>query len=291
MLLVETTTACPNHCRDCPAGEGLTEPRQLSRARFQKVVDEIARSRDKPASIRFTGWGEALGWPHILPSIRQSVVAGVRTVGLISSGTFFDRISPCKLYDAGLTELEISVGAVSGKRSAEGRRRTINEALNGLEAAIRAKRPGVTLIVSMVDRWPQTDEAARFREHYSKMEGVDRVIVRQHARLADGEFEMSCKGERWPCPQLWQRLTLGASGKWRYCCSDWQEATSLPDPGLRIAWSQGVLCVYRALHERHAFDDVPGCRNCRIWCGSRWDEKSYAAQLRRKDQGFVGHTT
>jgi hypothetical protein len=218
-------------------------------------------------------------WPHISEAIAGLKAIGVSTIGLVTTGQSFMPRRLRELFCAGLSELEFSMGSINPETY---RRDTGGAGLGRadltLREAIKCRPPGATINVSIIGR----HDAAEASTYYGQMPGVDRVFIRQYAKLVDEQFVAGCKGERWPCPQLWQRLTLGADGNWRYCCSDWAGETSLGSGNLKELWLSPVMQKHRKAHLEGRFSDVPACEDCGIWCMSRWDRHSYAANIKEK---------
>lgn len=275
ILLIEPTTRCPLHCRDCPRGEGLIPAsRDLPLEAVQLLCRDIWRHGGAEV-VRFAGWGEPLLWPHLARAVEMFRRAGVVQVIVTTNGQRLTRELARSMADAGLTELEVSLDAISADRYREARGGELEGV--GLEHAFELAGLGVRVALSMVDRWPDGAERVAFLETYGRHERVSVAFVRQLMRLRQGRLETPCDDARWPCPQLWQRTTLGASGRYRYCCNDWTGRTEI-SRGLPGEFWLGDLERLRAHHLAGRFSEAAACGECRIWSACRW-ESSFAERV------------
>ena len=108
---------------------------------------------------------------------------------------------------------------------------------------------------------------------------VDFVIVRN---LCDelGLVEIK-KGQkqgilpkRYPCPQLWKRITINHNGDIRYCVEDWRNKAiiaNVMDKSIEDVWRGPEYEKLRELHLSSQYEKVKLCSECNDWIASPWD--------------------
>jgi radical SAM protein with 4Fe4S-binding SPASM domain len=170
---------------------------------------------------------------------------------------------------------------------------------NGQEARVRANvihfrelrdtmASPTRLVVSAVDQpGLQVDKAAH-RAFWSQY--ADQVIYRPYHSWgnrvdATASEEMP---ERRPCSQLWNRCTIGPTGKVLACFNSWSEPEDevlgdLREKGSSITaiWQSARATGFRQRHLQGDYD-LACCRTCKDWVGSAWGKNSYEHLLRVK---------
>lgn len=271
VIVVEPTTRCILECVDCPTGNGMTKKQDLGLEAFQELVSDIKSY----CVVRFAGFGEPMLWPHLPSALALLRHKGVKT-SVITSGWLLSENNVRMLQDVGLDEIEVSIDAVMPSLYEEARGGSLSNVHDGFRKLIAEFRGNV--LVSMVDRWPHKEESLRFQAIYAPVVGKDNVIIRRHMPFVEGRFRGPCPEKRWPCPQLWERITLSADGTYRFCCSDWEGKTQVGTGPISALWHGALYQALRTKHDAGEISDVPLCADCEMWPSCRRDDKSYAAR-------------
>lgn len=74
--------------------------------------------------------------------------------------------------------------------------------------------------------------------------------------------------ERYPCPRLWNSMTILSNGDVVPCCIDYEALEpmgNVKDKSLHEIWVDDPFQEFRKLHIERKFDDVKLCRECTLW--------------------------
>ncbi|MBA7705681.1 hypothetical protein ES703_114516 [subsurface metagenome] len=118
------------------------------------------------------------------------------------------------------------------------------------------------------------DEIEDFKKYWEPL--VDRVLVRNLCNVGGlvARPDRQLKTKRWPCPQLWKRITITCRGKYRFCVEDWLNKTVIGDvqkESIKEVWQGKEYQKLRKLHLEEKYSAIPICRNCTDWVASPWD--------------------
>lgn len=299
MIILENTTVCNLRCIHCPQGQGWADREDyhavyLDWDLYKKAIDEIARH--KITLLRFAPEGEALVHPQFLDQIAYAKGKGIAPLNLTTNGLTLDNPAvengvkiPGKtildrLLDHGVDIIDISLDAINREtyekvRVGSNYHRVWSNIHRLLYLREKAKKkPRVML--SIVDQPESHDEVAAFVRYWEPL--VDRVIVRGY--LSNLGLTPDKKGtvseqlagvERWPCTQLWKRVTISPDGGIRFCVVDWMDKTvigHLSKDTIADLWRSAEYERLRRAHLEGRYADAhPICGPCKDWMAMRWD--------------------
>lgn len=298
---------CDSRCVSCPVGRlnygdasdavrdefSAGSRRFMPFTLFARVADEVGQH--PRAWLRMHARGEPLLHPDLVRMIAYAKRAGVAIVQTFTDAIRLDAAMAAAILDARLDVLECSIhGHVETYESLMRNGRFDRVRANVIRFRELRDRNGAhtKLVVSAVDQPGLQREKEAHRAFWSAV--ADEVIYRPHHTWGN-RVERACSSMPEPrraCSQLWNRCTIGPTGKVLACFNSWSERDDevLGDltAGATIAdvWTSAP---YAEARQSHLDGDhrLPCCRTCTDWQGSAWGSDSYEQLLRRK-LGFAG---
>jgi len=272
---LEPTGFCNLRCAVCSyqqnRGKGYLEPGLALR-----TIDEAA---DYGVSeIRFFLAGEPLFHPHL-----GELIAAARERGLLTqvhtNATILDARRAEMLLDSGLDTLSLSFDGETASEYEAIRcggefQRTLDYILDFLHRKKErgSRRPYVTLQVIKPFRPgspPTPVLSEEFRQRFTDLP-VDRFLAlypftwpgqekQEYARPVGRKF--------FPCPVLWQSLSVAWDGRVLGCCGDLNGVITLGHVGenrLEDIWNGPAMQEMRRLHIQEKHHTIPLCRDCDV---------------------------
>ena len=81
--------------------------------------------------------------------------------------------------------------------------------------------------------------------------------------------------KRWPCPQLWKRISINSKGDIRFCVVDWDNKSvmgNIENNSIEKIWNNKNYNKLRSCHLEGDFKTSQSiCEKCTDWQGMRWD--------------------
>ena len=74
--------------------------------------------------------------------------------------------------------------------------------------------------------------------------------------------------EHFPCPRIWNSMTILSSGDVVPCCIDYEALEpmgNVAQHSLKEIWNNDRFQALRRLHVERRFDEIPLCRGCTLW--------------------------
>lgn len=259
---------------------------------FAKAADETGRH---PRSfLRLHARGEPTLHPAFVDMIAYAKRAGVSTVQTFSNGISMGESLARRTLAAGLDMIEFSVHGHRQTYEALMRNQKFEQVVANICGFVRLRDElgaPTRVVVSAVDQPGFQPDKQAHREFWSRR--VDEVILRPYHSWG-GRIPCDTSGEpleRYPCPQLWTRLTVGPTGNILFCFNSWDEsqaevAANLLDPGVTLAevWRSARYADVRQQHVAGAYT-LGCCARCGDWAGSSWGANSYEVLIRRLKGG------
>lgn len=272
---LEPTGYCNLHCSVCSykqeRGKGYMDV-PLAR----KVIENAAAFG--VSEVRFFLAGEPLFHPHLGEMISAAHERGLLTQ-VHTNATILDRKRGEMLLSSGLDTLSLSF---DGENTAEYQSirigssfdRTLDHILQFLQMKKEAGRatPFVILQVIKLDRtgsFQTPTLSPAFKQRFDGLP-VDRFLA-IHPFAWPGqesrEFIRPVGRKYFPCPVLWQSLSVGWDGRILGCCGDLNGLVTLGDvrtDRLEDVWNGAKIVEMRRRHIAADQDSIPLCRGCDI---------------------------
>lgn len=294
---------CDSHCISCPIGRlnhgDATETvrsefapgtrRHMPTEVFTKVADEVA---DYPhAWLRLHARGEPTLHPQFVELIRYARQTGVRLVQAFTDAITLNEKKARAILDAGLDVLECSIHGHTETYELlmrNGRYKQVCQNVIGFRHLRDQSQARTKLVVSAVDQPLLQSEKEAHRTFWSQY--ADEVIYRPYHSWGNrlDDYCASLPESRHACSQLWNRCTIGPTGKVLACFNSWSEHPDeilgdLMEPGASIAaiWQSPRYADVRGDHLAGDYS-LPCCQGCRDWAGSAWGKSTYEHLLQIK---------
>lgn len=286
MVVAELCNVCNLRCVHCAYREVSRrpdyQPAYLPYNLFTRVVDEV---RQYPNSfLRFTSDGEPLLHPELPAMVAYAKRQGLTPVTINTNGQLLDGEKARALLVAGIDVVEISVNADAAETYERlrppGRYAAVQDNIRQL-LALREELGATTRVWVSTIVFPGGDAAA-FRAQWQGQ--VDKVIVRpyfdHHGMVKDppgGVAAAPAAGvpARFPCPQLWKRITVAPNGWLKYCVNDWLNETLLADlrtgVTIREVWQSAAYEKLRAAQLTGEYAGMKLCDSCTDWQAMDWN--------------------
>lgn len=282
---IELSTICNLRCPMCYT---ITEDFKKSVNKqlmdwmlFQKIVDEIG---EKVPAVRLSLRGEPTLHPDFVSCIRYCKEKGIGEVSFLTNASKLDAESFIQIAEAGADWITVSIDGV-GKIFEQIRRPLrFADTLQKLKDIHRIKeqRGWKRPVVKIQSIWPAIQEdPSEFYNTFAPY--VDLIAFNP---LITGYISHPNEGivyvDEFACPQIYQRLVIGADGRALLCANDEEGRYLLGDANQQSIyeiWHGEPLEKVRSLHQKGAFRELAVCRDCYL---PRETKDEYASVNGRK---------
>jgi radical SAM protein with 4Fe4S-binding SPASM domain len=272
---LEPTGFCNLHCKVC----------SYSQKRGKGYIDVdlaektlTAAARFKVSEVRFFLAGEPLFHPHLGALIksarRQSLLTQVHT-----NATILDEKRAEVLLESGLDILSLSFDGETAEEYESIRigskfQPTLDNILHFLEMkkAGKYQKPYITLQVIKLNQegdFRSPTLTPNFKQIFANLP-VDRFLV-IHPFAWPGQepqnYVRPVGNKYFPCPVLWQSLSVSWDGRILGCCGDLNGMMTLGNvltDRLEEVWNGEKIIDMRRRHISREQDSIPLCRGCDI---------------------------
>jgi radical SAM protein with 4Fe4S-binding SPASM domain len=281
MLDIEPTSSCNFRCLMCPTGNRSLERKAefMKWEVFEKIADQCA---EHGAAIRFIGWGEPTLHPMLLDMLRYAGDRGILT-HLNTNGSKITPDLARKLVESGLSSIKFSFQGASRETYAEMRRTDffdgmVEAIIHMREARGQRNLPYIAASTTITSENPAA--VAAFRRRLAPV--VDHLTIghtifdfmnlravrlnREERRALDRlrGLETAARVHPNPCPEVFDKLSINASGDVVVCCNDYNGTVALGnvrDTPLRKIWRHEKIEAYRRRLSRNNYK-APLCESC-----------------------------
>lgn len=242
---------------------------------FKKIIDECAEH--KLYSIRLSLRGEPFLNEHIYDMIKYSKEKGIKEVSTLTHGGKLDEEKFEKLIDLELDWLTISFDGIGETYNKIRYPLKFEDSVKKIKnyQAIKKRRGSVKPVIKVQTVWPAISQnPEEFYKIFNPI--VDQIaanpLIDYLHKDTTIEFE-----KNFTCPQLWERLVIGADGNVMMCSNDEMESHVLGnmcDESIYDIWHGKKLNDARKLHIKHiGMKNLTPCKYCYL---PRKTEKSTA---------------
>lgn len=291
--MIEMSTACNFRCKFCPRAMDSEIARVGFERKFMKkefimrCIDELAEfpRSDKPFKLYYNGMGESIIHPDFIEMVEYAVSKDVFTSHIVrTNGSLFEPVFNQRLIDAGMTEVNISIEAVSeeGYRRIAGVKGMFDKIVAGVKDL--HERSGDCRIYAKIIplNTPDTD----VDEFYRIFEPITDIIdVEYPMQWNNGMIEDSTAGVGLPevtvngdpltpniaCPYIFYTLMINVDGIVHLCCFDWSTQVNVGDMRkntLQEIWNGDKIKEFWRLHLSGNRFDNNACRDCQYIYGA-----------------------
>lgn len=264
---IELATVCNLHCPMCYT---ITEEfKHTVKAEFmdivlyKKIIDEIC---DKVPAIRLSLRGEPTLHPQFIEYIRYAKAKGIGEVSFLTNGSKLDADFFVAIMDAGADWITISIDGLDAVYESIRKPLKFPEMLHKIKdiKSIKDMRNAHRPVIKVQSIWPAIrDNPGLFYNTFAPF--VDFIAFNPLIDYLSRDEEILYEFG-FSCPQLYQRLVVGADGQVLLCSNDENGAEivgNAKNQSVFSIWHGEKLNRIRRLHGNHdGFMDVPLCRKC-----------------------------
>ncbi|AVM75586.1 radical SAM/SPASM domain-containing protein [Magnetospirillum gryphiswaldense] len=233
-------------------------------ALFRRLIDECAAGG--VYSIRLSFRGEAFLHPDIVELTRYAKQAGIREVSTLTNGARMDVAMFGEMMEAGLDWVTFSIDGI-GKTYEEIRRpNKFDDMVAKLTAfaAIKRRAGRVKPVVKVQSILPAIE--ANPQEFYDIFAPISDMVSANPLIDFLQDKRALPKIPDFSCPQIYQRLVIGADGLAMMCSNDEKGEFIVGDANkqsLRAIWHGPEMMRARDVHRRHCgAAELEPCAKC-----------------------------
>ncbi|MNK65809.1 molybdenum cofactor biosynthesis protein A [compost metagenome] len=231
---------------------------------FTKVVDECAAGG--VYSIRLSFRGESFLHPRLVDCVRYAKQKGIQEVSTLTNGLKLDEAMFTEIMEAGIDWITISFDGLGETYEQIRRPAKYERAVEKIANYARIKRDAgrvkplikVQSVLPAIESDPQSyyDVFAPITDLVSSNPLIDFTINKSHLpKIPD-----------FSCPQIYQRLVVGADGLCMMCSNDEEGQHIVGDAKVQTIheiWHGQQMTHVRALHRAHrASEELAACASC-----------------------------
>lgn len=248
---------------------------------YKKIIDEIA---GKVPALRLSLRGEPTLHPNIIEFIRYAKKNNIKEVSLLTNGSKMDAEFFTELMDAGLDWITISIDGVGEMYESIRKPLKFEDILKKIKEIknIKKMRESNKPVIKIQSIWPAIKNNPE--EYYNTFcEYVDYIAFNPLIDYLDNDEDIVYE-ENFSCPQLYQRIVVGADGLVMMCSND-EENTQVMgnanEQSIYEIWHSEKLNNIRNLQKsKDGFMKIPVCKKCYI---PRLTEDSESAQVGKRN--------
>lgn len=231
---------------------------------FKKIIDEC--SKYNLFSIRLSLRGEAFLNDHIYDMIKYAKDKGIKEVSTLTHGGKINEDNFEQLIDLDLDWLTISFDGIGETYDKIRYPLKFEDAVSKIKnyQKIKKRRGVVKPVIKVQTVWPAISKNPE--EFYNIFNPItDQVASNPLIDYLGNDTDIVYE-ENFTCPQLWERLVIGADGTVMMCSNDEFEAYKLGnvnDESIYDIWHGEKLTKARDLHMKHTGkDELSPCKHC-----------------------------
>lgn len=266
---LELSSLCNLNCPFCyTLADGFKEKIKatlMDFSLFKKVVDEIC---GKVFGIRLSLRGEPTIHPQFIEAVRYAKSKGVQEVSTLTNGSNLTAEFFTQAMEAGIDWITVSFDGLDEEYEKNRRPLKFEEMYRRLSDIARIKKSAgrVKPVIKIQSVWPAIEkDPAGF---YEKMALVSDLVAfnpiidySSHPAAQKIPYE-----KNFICPQLYQRLVVGADGRVLLCANDEESEHVVGDArtqSVHEIWHGEPMNEVRRMHlQQDGFLQMPLCCKC-----------------------------
>ncbi|QCO07169.1 radical SAM/SPASM domain-containing protein [Azospirillum argentinense] len=238
---------------------------------FTRLVDECAAGG--VYSIRLSLRGEAFLHPRIVDCVRYAKQKGIREVSTLTNGIRLDGALFQELMEAGLDWITVSIDGVGPVYEKIRRPARFDDMVAKLTEFARLRREAGSVKPAIKVQSILPAIAEKPEEFYSIFAPItDLVSANPLIDFMQDKAELP-KIPDFSCPQIYQRLVVGADGTCMMCANDESQEIVVGDANrqtLHEIWHGPEMTRIRGLHAQHeGCAALKPCANCYLPLATR----------------------
>ena len=265
---IELASICNLRCPMCytisPEFRKKVNAKLMDWDLFKKIIDEI--SPDKVYSIRLSYRGESFLHPDFVKCVKYAKSKGIKEVSSLTNGIRLDEEMFIELIHAGMDWITISFDGLGETYEKIRRPAKFKEAVEKIENYSRIKKEMnvVKPIVKVQTILPAIEDNPE--DFYNLFAPIsDMVSSNPLIDFMESSKDLP-KLENFSCPQIYQRLVIGADGTCMMCANDENGSFSVGNANnqtIHEIWHGTEMELSRSIHKRCAgAKELEPCSEC-----------------------------
>lgn len=230
---------------------------------FKKIIDEIA---GKVPSLRLSLRGESTLHPKFIECIKYAKDKGIKEISTLTNGSKLELEYFKKIVDAGIDWITISVDGMADEYEKIRKPLKFNETLQKIKDMHQYKldsglhKP----VIKIQSLWPSIKkDPSKFFDTFEPITNLIAFNPLIDYLQNDSDIVYI---ENFSCPQLYQRLVVGADGSVMMCSNDEENDHIIGDANTETIysiWHGEALNKVRALHlQQDGYKNLDVCKRC-----------------------------
>ncbi len=231
---------------------------------FKKIIDESVKYN--LYSIRLSLRGESFLHPQIYDMIEYAKKKGIKEVSTLTHGGRIDEEKFEKLVDLELDWLTISFDGVGETYEKIRHPLKYDDMIKKITKfkEIKKQKRSVKPVIKVQTVWPAISNNPE--EFYNTFNHItDQIASNPLIDYLHNDTDILFE-ENFTCPQLWQRLTIGADGRVMFCANDELVMNQVGDVNNEFIydiWHGKKLQKAREIHLKHkGAKELEPCKHC-----------------------------
>lgn len=293
LIVLENTNVCNLRCIHCPIGNGWTEtphyrPQYMMWHVYKKIIDEI--SKFKIQQLIFSPEGENLVHPEFIDQLNYAKNNNIDKITIITNALTLDNNAIINKKKSNISNIEailanepevINISLDAARKETYEKIRVgsdYHRVWSNVHRLINYRDKNklkTKIMLNIIEQKENNDEVELFKEYWKN--SVDRILVRPYLNNLGLTPNKSSRKlpKRWPCPQLWKRISINYKGDIRFCVVDWDDKSvlgNIENNSIEKIWNNKNYDKLRSCHLKGDFKTGQSiCEKCTDWQGMRWD--------------------
>lgn len=265
---IELASVCNLQCPMCytisPEFKEKVNAKLMDYQLFTKIVDECAAG--SVYSIRLSFRGESFLHKQIVDCVRYAKGKGIKEVSTLTNGLRLDEEMFREMMEAGIDWITISFDGLRETYEQIRRPAKYDRAVEKIAnyAKIKKEAGRVKPVIKIQSILPAIEQDPQaFYDVFAPI--VDMVSANPLIDFMQSKRDMP-KMDNFSCPQIYQRLVVGADGLCMMCANDEEGRIIVGDAGrqnIHEIWHGAEMARVREIHRRCAgVNELSACAEC-----------------------------
>jgi radical SAM protein with 4Fe4S-binding SPASM domain len=242
---------------------------------FKKIIDEIG---GKVPALRLSLRGESTLHPKFIECIKYAKEKGIKEISTLTNGSKLELDFFKKMVEAGIDWITISVDGLDEEYEKIRKPLKFQDTLKKISdiATYRKENNIHKPVIKIQSLWPAIkNNPTQFYDTFEPI--TDLIAFNPLIDYLQNDSEIVYI-ENFSCPQLYQRLVVGADGSVMMCSNDEENSHIIGDANIESIhdiWHGKKLNQVREIHKKKdGFLDIHVCKRCYLPRATEVSEKS-----------------
>ena len=276
---LELSTICNLKCPMCYTTtedfKSKVKRQFMDMSLFHRIIDEIG---GKVPAVRLSLRGEATLHPDFTACIRYCKEKGIGEVSFLTNASNLDQTFFTEIAEAGADWITVSIDGMGEMYESIRKPLRFSDTLQKLKNihALKMQRCWKRPVIKIQSIWPAIrEDPSTFYNTFAPY--TDLVAFNPLIDYLANDTEIVYEQD-FRCPQVYQRLVIGADGSVLLCSNDEEERCivgNANEQNIYAIWHGEALEKIRRLHAEGKFQTIAVCRRCYLPRATEESEKAY----------------